>query len=75
MGSTFRCLVAKAARRTVREEVVVKLAPAQLGFAIHQGTETATHASHSFRSSLTDGQALLKIDFTYALNTLRRDRM
>jgi hypothetical protein len=75
VGSTFRRLVAKAACRTVREEVAIKLAPAQLGFGIHQGAEAAAHAARSFLSNLTDGQALLKIDFTNAFNTLRRDRM
>jgi hypothetical protein len=75
VGSTFRCLVVKAACRTVREKVVVKLAPAQLGFGIHQGAEAAAYAARSFLSNLTDGEALLKIDFTNAFNTLRRDRM
>jgi hypothetical protein len=75
VGSTFRRLVAKAACRTVKDEVVVKLAPAQLGFGIQQGAEAAAHAARSFLGNLSDGQALLKIDFTNAFNTLRRDRM
>ena len=48
VGSTFRRLVAKAACRTVKEEVVVKLAPAQLGFGILQGAEAAAHAARNF---------------------------
>ena len=76
VGSTFRRLVAKAACRTVKEEVVVKLAPAQLGFGILQGAEAASHhAVRNFLSNLTDGQALLKIDFTNTFNTLHRVRM
>jgi hypothetical protein len=47
VGSTFRHLVAKAACRIVREEVSIKLAPAQLGFVIHQGGEAAAHAAFS----------------------------
>ena len=55
VGATFRLLVAKAACRTVKEELVVKLAPAQLGFGIQQGAEAAAHAVRpSSVISLTD---------------------
>jgi hypothetical protein len=60
--STFRRLLAKAACRTVKDEVVDKPAPAQLGFGIQQGAETAAQAARNFLSNLGDGQALLKTD-------------
>ena len=75
VGSSLRRLVAKAACRSVRDVVVAKLAPAQLGFGIQLGAEAAVHAARSFLSNLSSGQALLKIDFTNAFNSLRRDQM
>lgn len=75
VGSTLRRLVAKAACRAVRDAVVVKLAPSQLGFGVQQGGEAAAHAARSFLANLIDGHALLKIDFTNAFNTLSREEM
>jgi hypothetical protein len=72
VGSTVRRLVAKAACRSVK---VIKLAPKQLGFGVCFGAEAAAHAARSFLSNLERGQALLKIDFSNAFNTLRRDQM
>jgi hypothetical protein len=67
--------VAKAACRSVRESVVAKLATSQLGFGIQQGAEAAAHSARSFLSNISKGQALLKIDFTNAFNTLGRNEM
>jgi hypothetical protein len=75
VGSTVRRLVAKAACRSVKDDVVIKLAPKQLGFGVRFGAEAAAHAARSFLSNLERGQALLKIDFSNAFNTLRRDQM
>jgi len=63
VSSTFRRLIAKAAVRSVKEDVVTKLAPMQLGFGIQQGAEAAIHTARSFLINLTEKQALLKIDF------------
>jgi len=75
VGSTLRRLVAKAACRIVREAVVAKLAPHQLGFGIQQGAEAAAHAARSLLANMGSGEAMLKIDFTNAFNTLSRDVM
>jgi len=75
VGSTLRRLVAKAACRSVQEVMVGKLAPIQLGFGVRQGAEAAAHAARSFLANLSNGEALLKIDFTNAFNTLSRDVM
>jgi hypothetical protein len=64
VGSTLHRLVVKVACRSAREKMVTKLAPAQLGFSIQWGAEAAAHAARSFLSNLSDGQALLKIDFS-----------
>ena len=55
--------------------MVAKLAPHQLGFGIQQGTEAAAHAARSLLANMGSGEALLKIDFTNAFNTLSRDVM
>jgi len=73
VGSTLLCLVAKVACRKVREAVVVKLAPFQLGFGIQQGAGAAVRAACSFLSHVDRGQALLKVDFTNAFDTVSRD--
>ena len=75
VGCTLRRLVAKVACRAVREHVAARLAPIQLGFGIKQGTEAAAHAARRFLQVLGPGQALLKLDFTNAFNTLRRDEI
>ena len=75
VGSTLRRLVAKAACRSLRDAAVVKLVPSQLGFGVHQGAEAAVHAARSFLANISSGQAMLKIDFSNAFNTLRRDVM
>jgi len=46
-----------------------------LVFDIQLGAEAAAHAARSFLNNLTEGQALLKIDFSNVFNTLRRDHM
>jgi len=60
VGSTLRCLVAKAAYQLLKEIAVAKLTPAELGFGIQLGAEAAAHAARSFLNNLTEGQALLK---------------
>jgi hypothetical protein len=55
--------------------MVVKLAPAQLGFGVQQGAEAAAHAARAFLANMSEGEALLKIDFSNAFNTVSRDVM
>ena len=75
VGSIFRRLVAKAAFRSLTDKAIVKLKPRQLGFGVHLGAEAAVHAARVFLENLKSGQALLKVDFSNAFNTLRRDCM
>ena len=75
VGSSLRRLVAKAACRSLKDVVVAKLAPTQLGFGVPLGAEAAAHAARSFLHNCGPGQALVKIDFTNAFNTLRRVEM
>jgi hypothetical protein len=76
VGSTLSRLVSKAACSSVKNKVVVKLASSQLGFGIRFGAGAAVHAARSFLLNIDGGhQALLKIDFANAFNTLRCDEM
>src|SRR5664279_749776 len=51
------------------------MAPTQLGFGVKQGTEAAAHAARRFLQQLQQGQAVLKLDFVNAFNTISRDEM
>jgi len=51
------------------------LAPIQLGFGVKQGTEAAAHAARRFLQDMPPGQALLKLDFFNAFNTISRDEI
>jgi len=75
VGCTLRRLVAKTASKLVQEKMAAKLAPIQLGFGVKQGTEAATHAAHRFLRDLRPGQALLKLDFVNAFNTISREEI
>jgi len=55
--------------------IVAKLAPSQLGFGVPLGAEAAAHAACVFLTNSGPGQALVKIDFSNALNTLHRNEM
>jgi len=75
VGCTLRRLVAKVACSAVRDRVTQRLAPLQLGFGVKQGAEAAAHAARSYINSLGPGEALLKIDFANAFNTINRDEV
>ena len=66
-------MVAKAAVRRVQYKVADMLTPTQLGFGVKMSTEAAVHAARCFVTSLGPGNAMLKIDFTNAFNTVHRD--
>ena len=73
VGYTLRRLVAKTACRLLCDRVVSKLAPTQLGFGVQHGSEAAAHAARTCLQDLVPGKAILKIDFSNAFNSLRRD--
>ena len=51
------------------------LAPIQLGYGVHGGSEAAVHAARCFLSNMEDHQAVVKLDFADAFNSIRRDCM
>lgn len=75
VGCTLRRLVAKIVVNRVSAEVATILAPHQLGVGIKLATEAAAHASRTYINNLTAGQAVLKLDFNNAFNSLHRDIM
>ena len=75
MGSTFRRLVAKVASWAVKSEMSALLAPYQLGFGVKGGVEAAIHAARCYLHHLTPGQAVIKLDFKNAFNSVHRDKI
>ena len=51
------------------------LSPLQLGVGVPNGCGAAVHAARRFVDSLQGDQALIKLDFANAFNSLRRDHM
>jgi len=49
------------------------LAPRQLGFGISDIIEAAVHATRRYVEHMKPGHVLVKVDFTNAFNTIRRD--
>ena len=47
----------------------------QLGFGVPRATESAVHAARQYVSKLQPGFGLLKLDFSNAFNSIRRDVM
>jgi len=70
VGMTLCRLVSKAANVWAIHQGAHLLSPCQLGAGAKGGA-----ATHAFISSAHDNQAVVKIDFTNAFNSLRRDSM
>ena len=51
------------------------LAPRQLGYSVRGGSEAAVHAGRCFLNNMSTEQAMVKLDFANAFNSVRRDRM
>jgi hypothetical protein len=73
VGNTLRRLVAKAACKLVTSKLVDRFVPVQLGFGVPRATEAAAHAARRYISDLPPGHGLLKLDFSNALNNIRRE--
>ena len=75
MGCTLRRLVAKIACKRVADDMAELLAPIQLGYGVRGGSEAAVHAARCFLSNMEEHQAVVKLDFANAFNSIRRDCM
>ena len=75
VGYTWRRLAAKCANHHVIERASKLLAPLQLGVGIPGGAEAAVHATRRFIDGMPKDSVIVKLDFSNAFNTLRRDTM
>ena len=75
VGLTLRRLVAKLAAVQALGAVKSNFTPLQLGVGVSRGLEAGVHAARQFMCNLSPGQALVKIDFANAFNTVRRDSL
>ena len=73
VGYTLRRLVAKCANSHVIKKRSQDLQPLQLGVGISGGAEAAVHAMRRLLRSLPPGHVVVKLDFSNAFNTVRRD--
>jgi hypothetical protein len=73
IGYTWRRLAAKCANKHALTQLSGKLAPFQLGVGTPGGCEAAVHATRRFLVNLTDDSVLVKLDFSNAFNSIRRD--
>lgn len=73
IGYTLRRLVAKCANSFALKKLADYFCPIQLGVAVSGGCEAAVHASRRFLEGMGDGEVLVKLDFSNAFNTIRRD--
>ena len=75
VGCTQRRLVAKVAGRGVMKEMGALLFPWQPGYGVKKGAEATVHAARLYLHSLDPSNAILKLDFKNALNSIRKDKM
>ena len=75
VGSVWRRLASKCANKFASEKLESLLSPIQLGVGVKGGAEAAIHAAGRYLDSLQRGTFLIKLDFSNAFNSLRRDAM
>ena len=73
VGYTWRRLAGKVACSLVSERAAALLSRRQLGLGVKGGAEAAVHACRSYIENMPQGHVFVKIDFTNAFNTVRRD--
>ena len=73
IGYTFRRLVAKCANSFALRKLANYFCPIQVGVAASGGCEAAIHATRRFLQDMPNDEAIVKIDFANAFNTIRRD--
>jgi len=72
---TLRRLVSKVANPLAMLSSIGALVPTQLGVGTKGGCEAITHAARTYLETCTPSKALLKLDFSNAFNTIRRNSM
>ena len=59
----------------VMVEMATLLSPRQLGYGVTKGAEAAVHAARFYLRNIGSNKVLLKLDFSNAFNSIRRDKM
>jgi hypothetical protein len=75
IGCTIRRLASKCAVLHALNSVPHLLAPHQLGFGVQGGTEAAVHACRVYFNHLPPNEAIVKVNFQNAFNSVRRDKI
>jgi len=75
IGYTWRRLAAKCANHYAISQLGNSLLPEQLGVATPGGCEAAVYAVRRYMATMSDDMVLVKLDFSNAFNSLRRDRL
>ena len=73
VGLTLRRLIAKMANSRALETCGAILAPTQLGVGVKGGAEALTHSARLYLQHMDKDRAFVKLDFTNAFNSIRRD--
>src|SRR6201996_7829045 len=73
IGYTLRRLIAKCANTFAQKKLANYFSPIQLGVTVSGGCEAAVHASRRFLKGMAVDDVLVKLDFSNAFNTVRRD--
>ena len=73
MGYTLRRLAAKCANSHVIKRRSEELQPVQVSAEVPGGPKAAVHAVCRLVNHMPDDHVLVKLDFTNAFNTVRRD--
>ena len=75
IGYTWRRLAAKCANIYALAALGDRMLPVQVGVGTPGGCEAAVHATRRFLTNMSDSAMLVKLDFTNAFNSIRRDVM
>ena len=73
IGYTLRRLAAKCANQHALTKLTDFFSPIQFGEGTQGRAEAAVHAIRHYAKNLNDNKIIIKLDFTNAFNTLRRD--
>ena len=73
VGYTLRRVAGKCAASIASSKFKSYFAPLQVGLGTRGGAEAAVHAVRAFIKSANENDVLLKLDFSNAFNTVRRD--
>ena len=73
VGLTLRRLAAKIACRAVSNQCADFLKPRQVGVGVKRGAEALVHGARRFLENMPDNYSFIKLDFSNAFNSVRRD--